>query len=118
MNKKTNYIIGLVGLFVLMMAAASVSADEDEPGILDRTESNSDELVENQIDDSSSSDEEPNLISPSPNDDLGPLIIAPMDETGSQDELSEDNNITIVFVAGIVGFVALATALIIIKKKY
>jgi len=41
-----------------------------------------------------------------------------MDETSSQDESSEDNNITIVFVAGIVGFVTLATALIIIKKKY
>ena len=118
MRNKKNCIIGLVGLFVLMMTAASVCANEDEPGILDRAESNSDELVENQIDDSSSSDEEPNLISPGPNDDLGPLIIAPMDETGSQDELSEDNNITIVFVAGIVGFVALATALIIIKKKY
>ena len=116
MRNKKNCIIGLVGLFVLMMTAASVCANEDEPGILDRAESNSDELVENQTD--SSSDEEPNLISPSSNDDLGPLIIAPMDETGSQDELSEDNNITIVFVAGIVGFVALATALIIIKKKY
>jgi hypothetical protein len=116
MRNKKNCIIGLVGLFVLMMTAASVSANEDEPGILDRAESNSDELVENQTD--SSSDEEPNLISPSSNDDLGPLIIAPMDETSSQDELSEDNNITIVFVAGIVGFVALATALIIIKKKY
>ena len=116
MRNKKNCIIGLVGLFVLMMTAASVCADEDEPGILDRAESNSDEFVENQTD--SSSDDEPNLISPGPNDDLGPLIIAPMDETGSQDELSEDNNITIVFVAGIVGFVALATALIIIKKKY
>ena len=118
MRNKKNCIIGLVGLFVLMMTAASVCANEDEPSILDRSESNSDELVDNQTDDSSSSDEEPNLISPSPNDDLGPLIIAPMDETGSQDELSEDNNITIVFVAGIVGFVALATALIIIKKNY
>ena len=116
MRNKKNCIIGLVGLFVLMMTAASVCADEDEPGILDRAESNSDELVENQTD--SSSDEEPNLISPSSNDDLGPLIIAPMDETGSQDQLSEENNITIVFVAGIVGFVALATALIIIKKNY
>ena len=116
MRNKKNCIIGLVGLFVLMMTAASVCANEDEPGILDRAESNSDELVENQTD--SSSDEEPNLISPSSNDDLGPLIIAPMDETSSQDELSEDNNITIVFVAGIVGFVALATALIIIKKNY
>ena len=41
-----------------------------------------------------------------------------MDETGSQDELSEDNNITIVFVAGLVGFVGLAIALVVIKKKY
>ncbi|PNX46224.1 MAG: hypothetical protein BV457_08070 [Thermoplasmata archaeon M9B1D] len=118
MRNKKNCIIGLVGLFVLMMTAASVCADEDEPGILDRAESGSDELVDNPTDDSSPSDEEPNLISPSPNDDLGPLIIAPMDETSSQDESSEDNNITIVFVAGIVGFVTLATALIIIKKKY
>ena len=118
MRNKKNCIIGLACLFVLMMTAASVCANEDEPSILDRAESNYDELVENQTDDSSSSDEEPNLISPSPNDDLGPLIIAPMDETGSQDELSEDNNITIVFVAGIIGFVALATGLIIIKKKY
>ena len=118
MSNKKNCIIGLVSLFVLMMPAASVCANEDEPGILDRVEFDSDELVDNQTDDSSSSDEEPNLISPSPNDDLGPLIIAPMDETGSQDELTEDNNITIVFVAGIVGFVGLATALIVIKKKY
>jgi hypothetical protein len=118
MRNKKNYIIGLVGLFVLMMTAASVCANEDEPGILDRAESNSDELVNDQTNDSSSSDEESNLISPNPNDDLGPLIIAPMDDTGSQGELSEDNDITIVFVAGIVGFVALATALIIIKKKY
>jgi hypothetical protein len=101
-----------------MMTAASVCANEDEPGVLDRAESNPDEFVDNQTDNSSSSNEESDLISPSPDDDLGPLIIAPMGETGSQDELSEDNNITIVFVAGIVGFVGLATALIAIKKKY
>lgn len=118
MSNKKNCIIGLVGLFVLMMTAASVCANEDEPSVLDRTESGSDEFVDNPTDDSSSSDEEPNLISPSPNDDLEPLIIAQMDETSSQDELSKDNNNTIVFVAGIVGFVGLATALIIIKKKY
>ena len=118
MNKNKNYIIGLVGLFVLMMTAATVSANEDEPVLLDRAESASDELVDNQTDNLSSSDEEPNLISPSPDDNLGPLIISQMDETGSQDKLSEDNNMTIVFVAGIVGFVGLATALIVIKKKY
>jgi len=118
MSNKKNCIIGLVGLFVLMMTAASVSANEDEPGVLDRAESDYDEFVDNQIDDSISSDEEPNLISPSPDDNFGPLIIAPMDEKGSQDGLSEDNNIPIVFVAGIVVFVGLATALIIIKKKY
>ena len=118
MSNKKNCIIGLVGLFVLMMTAASVSANEDEPVLLDRAEPASDEFVDDQTNDSGSSDEEPNLISPSPDDDLGPLIIAPMDETGSQDELTEGNNITIVFVAGIVGFVGLATALIIIKKKY
>ena len=118
MSNKKNCIIGLVGLFVLMMTAATVSANEDEPVLLDRVESASDEFVDDQTDNLSSSDEEPNLISPSPDDDLGPLIIAPMDETGSQDESSKDNTISIVFVAGIVGFVGLAAALIIIKKKY
>lgn len=114
-NKK-NCIIVLVGLFALMMTAATVSANEDEPGALDRT--HSDEFDENHKDNSISSDEEPNLISPNPEDNLGPLIIAPMEETGSQDELSEDNTVPIVFVAGIVGFVGLATALIVIKKRY
>jgi len=89
MNKtKKNYILALVSLFVLMMTEASVNADD-----------------------------EPNLISPGPNDEEEPLIIAPIDTIGNKDVSSEDNTAAIVFVAGIAGFVGLAAALIIFKKK-
>ena len=133
MNKtKKNCIFALLGLFVLMMTAASVSADEDvEPGILDRLDVDPDAFTENMTDDSAStydepnliapspdSDEEPNLITPSPNTDEEPLIIAPMDSMENEDALLGDNAFTagLILVIGISGFVSLAIALVIFKK--
>jgi hypothetical protein len=133
MNKtKKNCIFALLGLFVLMMTAASVSADEnDEPGILDRLDVDPDAFAENMIDDSTStddepnliapgpdSDEEPNLISPNPNADKEPLIIAPGNTMEKEDVLSGENNLTtgLILVIGISGIAGLAIALIIFKK--
>ena len=114
MNKK-NCILLLVGLFVLMMTAASVSANEEnEPGALGRENANPDVSIG---DETSSTDEEPNLIAPGPDADEEPLIIAPMDSIENKDASSEGNSTAIIFVAGIVGAVVLITALIILKKK-
>lgn len=120
MNKtKKNCIIGLVSLFVLMMTAASVSAnEEDEPYLIEREKIDPDELVGDETGEIGSTEEEPNLISPSPENDEDPLIIASMDTIGIKDRSYVDNTTPAVFVAGIVGFVGLATTLIIIKKKY
>jgi hypothetical protein len=133
MNKnKKKCIIAIASLFVLMMTAASVNADEnDEPGILDRLDVDPDAFAENMTDDSTStydepnliapspvSDEEPNLITPSPNTYEEPLIIAPMDSMKNEDALLGDNALTagLILVIGISGFVSLAIALVIFKK--
>ena len=123
MNKK-NCIFTLVGLFVLMMMAASVSADEEnEPVLLGRENADPDNFV---ADETSSTDDEPNLIAPAPDEepnliapapDEEPALIAPMDAIENQDASTEGNSTAIIFVAGIVGAVVLITALIIIKKK-
>lgn len=130
-NKK-KCIIAIASLFVLMMTVASVNADEnDEPGILDREDIDSDTFVEYETDDYTSTDEEPNLIAPGPdsdeepnliapssNTDEEPLIIAPMDSMKNEEALLGDNALTagLILVIGISGFVSLAIALVIFKK--
>ena len=133
MNKtKKSCILAVLSLFVLMMTAASVNADEnDEPGILDRTYVASDIVVENVSDDSAITGAEPNLIAPSPNtdeeislispssdEDLGPLIIAPINTMENEDESSADNTYTagLILVIGISGIVGLVAGVIIFKK--
>ncbi len=117
-NKK-KCIIAIASLFVLMMTAASVNADEnDEPGILDRLDVDTDTFAENMTDDSTSIDEEPNLIAPSLDSDEEPLIIAPMNSMKNEDVLLGENAFTagLILVIGISGFVSLAIALVIFKK--
>ena len=120
MNKnKKKCILAIAGLFLLIITAASVSADEDdEPGILDRDDINLDTFDENETNDSDSIDDELNLIAPSPDNDLEPLIIAPMDTTENEEALSEDNAFTtgLILVVGISAVAGLAIALIIFKK--
>ena len=120
MNKtKKNCILVLLSLFVLMMTEASVSANEDdEPGILDRVDTDPEESNENEIYDSPSIADEPNLISPKTDTDLGPLIIAPGEGIENADISSGDNNFTadLILVIGISGFAGLVAALIIFKK--
>ena len=104
MNKtKKKCIFALLSLFVLMMTAASVNADEDP----------------NLIAPNPNTDQEPNLIAPSPNTDEEPLVIAPRDIKQSEDTLSGDNAFTtnLILVLGISGVVGLAAVLIIFKKK-
>jgi len=104
MNKtKKSCIFALLGLFVLMMTAVSVNADE-EPNLIAPSTNNT--------------DQEPNLIAPSPNTDEEPLVIAPRDIKQSEDTLSGNNAITtgFILVIGISGVVGLAAALIIFKK--
>jgi hypothetical protein len=104
MNKtKKNFILALVGLFVLMMTAASVSANE-EPNL---------------ITPSPDTNEEPNLIAPSSDTNDEPLIIAPGEAMENKDTLSGDNAFTtgLILVIGISGIAGLAAALIIFKKK-
>lgn len=119
MNKtKKNCILVLLSLFVMMMTAASVSANEDdEPGILDRVDTDPKEFNENETYDSTSI-EEPNLISPGPDTDQGLLIITPGKEIENADISSGDNNYTtdLILVIGISGFAGLVAALIIFKK--
>jgi len=120
MNKiKKNCLFAMVGLSVLMMTAVSVSAsDEDEPGVLERDEFDLDDYDWNQTDDSNSTGDEPNLISPSPDEDLGSLIAAPESELENEEESSGDNglNTVLIFAVGITGVVGVA-GLIIYKKK-
>jgi len=102
------------------MTAVSVSAnEEDEPGILDRVDIDIDAFAVNEIDDSTTTDEEPNLIAPNPDADEEPLIIAPGDSMENDDALSGDNGFTtgLIIAIGISGVASLATALIIFKKK-
>lgn len=88
MNKtKKNFIFALVGLFVLMMTAASVSANE-----------------------------EPNLIAPSPNTDQEPNLIAPSpnkDALSGDNAFTTG----LILAIGILGVAGLAGALIFFKKK-
>ena len=120
MNKtKKSCILALLGLFVLMMTAVSVSANEDnEPSVLDRVDIDPDTFAENMTDDSTSTGEEPNLIAPSPNTDEEPLIIAPRDIKQNEDVLSEDNAFItgLLLVIGISGVAGLVIALSIFKK--
>ena len=120
MNKnKIKGLIAIAGIFILMMTAASVSANEDdEPGILDRVDTDPEESNENEIYDSPSIADEPNLISPGTDTDLGPLIIAPGEGIENADISSGDNNFTadLILVIGISGFAGLVAALIIFKK--
>ena len=133
MNKtKKSCILAVLSLFMLMVTAASVNADENEiPVVLNRTDVASDVVAENVEDDSTitgaepnliasnpNSDEEPNLISPSPNEDLGPLIIAPMDTLENEDKSSADNAYTagLVLVIGISGIIGLVAGVVIFKK--
>ena len=121
MNKtKKSCIFALLGLFVLMMMVVSVSADEDdEPGILDRVDIDPDTFAENETDDFTTTDDEPNLIAPSPDIGEEPLIIAPGNTMENEDVLSGDNAFTagLILVIGIMGVVGLAVALIIFKNK-
>ena len=89
MNKnKIKGIIAIAGFFMLMMTAASVNADDEEIGILDREVINYEDNGDIIYDDTVSGDE-PNLISPNPDDgDLGPLIIAQDDTIGTNDDSS------------------------------
>ena len=120
MNKnKKKCILAIASLFLLIMTAVSVSADEDdETGVLDRVDVNPDTFAENVTDDSTSTGEEPNLIAPSPDTNEEPLIIAPMDTTENEEALSEDNAFTtgLILVIGISAIAGLAIALIIFKK--
>jgi len=133
MNKnKKKCIIAITSLFVLMMTAASVNADEnDEPGILERLDIDPDAFPENMTDDYTSTDGEPNLIAPSPDSeeepnliapnlesDEEPLIIASRDIKQNEDALIGENAFTagLILVIGISGFVSLAIALVIFKK--
>ena len=104
MNKtKKNFILALVSLFMLMMTAASVSAD-DEPNL---------------IAPSPDTNEDPNLITPNPGTDEEPLVIAPRDVKENENALFGDNTITtgLIVVIGIAGITGLVAALIIFKKK-
>ena len=118
MNKtKKICMIGLVGLFVLMMTAASVSADdEDEPGVLDRVDIDHDAFAGNETDEPVSTGDEPNLIAPGPDADEEPLIIAP-GPMENEDASSADNTTGLILVTGITGAAGLAAAVIILKKK-
>ena len=132
MNKmEKNCILILATLFMLMITAASVNADEeDESGILDRTVNDSVTIIEEGIDESTTTDEEPNLIASNPNEEPlviapnpefeeEPLIIAPGESIENNDELSESSavNSTLIITVGITGFVVIAGALIVFKKK-
>ena len=121
MNKtKKKCIFVLLGFLVLMMTAASVNADEDGvPSILDRIDIDPNTIAENETDDSISTGEEPNLISPSPNIDEESLIIAPRDIKQNENALSGDNTFTtgLILIIGISGIAGLAAALIILKNK-
>jgi hypothetical protein len=104
MNKtKKNFIFALVGLSILMMTAASVSADA-EPNLIAPNPNTT---------------EDPNLIAPSPDTNEEPNLIAPRDILGNKDASSGDNNFTtgLILVIGIAGIAGLAAALIIFKKK-
>jgi len=115
MNKSKKFIIGILSLSMLMMMAASVSADEEEPGVLDRTEEDSNAINEDDMVDTSTEDE-PNLIAPSPETGEGSLI-AQIDTTENKDTSSKSGTTNVIIVIGIAGAVGLATALIIIKNK-
>jgi len=117
---KQKYILALVGLLVLMMTAASVSANEDdEPKILDRVDKDINEFDENEIIDTTSIDETPNLISPSPDIEGEPLIISPGDLIENEDSSSQENAFTtgLIIAIGVLGFASLSVVLIIFKKK-
>ncbi len=132
MNKtKKSCVLALLSLFVLMMTAASVNADENEvPVVLDRVDTASDVIDENMSDDSTITGEEPNLIAPNPkgdepnlispssDEDLGPLIIAPMETMENEEASSADNPYIagLILVIGISGIVGLVAGLIIFKK--
>jgi hypothetical protein len=117
MNKnKKNFIFALVGLSVLMMAASSVSANE-EPNLIAPSPDTSQEP--NLIAPSPNTGQESNLIAPSPDTNEQPLIIAPRDVKENKDALSGDNAFSagIILVIGTAGIAGLAAALIIFKKR-
>ena len=119
-KNKQKYILALVGLLVLIMTATSVSANEDdEPSILDRMDKEINEFDENEIIDTTSAGETPNLISPSSDTDGEPLIISPGDVIGNEDSSSRDNAFTtgLIIATGILGFASLSVVLITLKKK-
>ena len=120
MNKdKIKGVIAIAGLFMLMMTAASVSADpDDEPGVIDReTTILYDDSSDNGYDITASGDE-PNLISPNPDDgDLGPLILAPEDNLDNKDDSSEIFTSNFFIVVGLSGFAGLALGLVIFGRN-
>ena len=120
MNKmKKNCLFALVGLSVLMMTAASVSArDDDEPEVVDIGEFDLEDYDWNQTGNSEVTDDEPNLISPGPDEDLGPLIVAPESKLEDEEESDESLGFDSVLIlgVGIIGVVGVG-ALIIYKKK-
>ncbi len=121
MNKiKKNGILAMAGLFMVMMAATSVSAtEEDEPGVLDRVDITTDTAPDDNMDDTTSNEDEPNLISPNTDADGEPLIIAPAGNSEYEDTVPEDNSFTtgLLLVMGLSGLVSLGVALIIFKNK-
>ena len=103
-----------------MMTAASVSANEDdEPKILDRADKDINEFNENEIIDTTSIGETPNLISPSPDIEGEPLIISPGDLIENEGSSSQENTFTtgLIIAIGVLGFASLSVVLIIFKKK-
>lgn len=120
MNKiEKNGILAIVGFYMLMMMAASVSADE-ELRVLDRQEIDTVTVLLEDVDDSPSIEDEPNLISPGPGDDGESLIIAPAGNSEYEDTSPEENRFTtgLLITIGIAGLVGLGAALIIFRNKF
>ena len=112
MNKtKKKCIFALLGLFVLLMMASSVNADEDDlTDILEREDADADAVVEDVIYSDSLTGEEPILISPNPNIDEEALVITTLDSEQNDNNLSEENALDagLIILLGISGIVGLA----------
>lgn len=119
MNKdKIKGVITIVGFFILMMTAVSVSADgNDEPGLIDRDDFIGVDDDSGYID--SASVDEPYLISPNNEGDVDfeNLILSPDDDIGKENNSSDIFTSNFLIVLGLSGFAGLAFGLIIFRKK-
>ena len=118
MNKdKIKGLITIAGFFMLMMTAASVSADpDDEPGVMDREAIEYDDSGDGY--DITTSGDEPNLISPNPDDgDLGPLLLAPGDNLENKEDSSKIFTFNFLLVVGLSVFARLSLGLIIFGRN-